>query len=130
MSVVDQPPQPIDDSVLAMALAAGATHAAAAERAQISERTVRRKLADPAFRALVGEYRNQLIAGALGRMAENMTRAADTLAALLDAPEAHLRARAARAVLSLTLRLQDSVDTNNRIRELELELARKQGSAV
>ena len=127
MSVVEQPTQPIDDSVLAMALASGATHVAAAQQAQTSERTVRRKLADPAFRALVGDYRNQLIAGALGRMAESMTRAADALVAMLDAPEAHIRVRAARSLLSLGVRLQDSVDTANRIQAVEVELERRGG---
>jgi hypothetical protein len=60
-------------------------------------------------------------------MADNMTRAADALVALLDNEDAGVRLRSARAVLSLGLRLRETVDLDERIRELEQELAQKQG---
>jgi len=112
---------------LALALASGATAPKAAEQAQVSLRTVRRKLANPAFRRLVSRLRGDMLAAALGRMAENMTRAADTVAGLLDEENAAIRLRAARTMLSLGLRLRDSVDLGERVRELERELAQKQG---
>jgi hypothetical protein len=117
------------NSEIVLALAAGATVTAAAEAAQLSRKTVQRKLDTPAFRQLVADMRGQFIAGALGRMANNMTRAADALAALLDSQDERVRLRTARAVLSLGLRLRDSVDVTDRVRELERELARKQGAA-
>jgi hypothetical protein len=114
------------DVTLALALAAGASQADAARQAGLTDRTTRRKLARPGFRRLVAELRGELIARALGRLADNMTRAADALASLLDSDDDRLRLRTARALLSLGLRLRDSVDLSERVRELEEELAQKQ----
>jgi hypothetical protein len=56
-----------------------------------------------------------------------MTRAADVLVAILDDPDPGIRLRAARTIMTLVLRLRDAVDVDDRIRDLEFELARKQG---
>ena len=95
-------------------------------RAGSTGRTIYRKLDDPAFRSLVAEYRDRLIATALGRIADAMTRGADVLAEMLESPKDHIRIRAARALISLGLRLRESVDLTARMREVELELARRQ----
>jgi hypothetical protein len=115
---------------LALALASGATVGAAAEQLKLSRKTVQRKLARPAFLKLVADLRGQLIAAALGRMADNMTRAADALVSLLNEAEPGVRLRAARAVLGLGLRLRDSVDLTDRVRELERDVAEKQGASL
>ena len=115
------------DVVLAMALAAGATVVEAAEQGGVCRRTVERRLADLAFRRIISDLRGQLIGHAVGRMAQHMTRAADALVGLLDVDKPAVRLRAARAVLSLGLRLHDSIDLAERVRELEEELAQKQG---
>ena len=117
------------DVILALALASGATQAVAAELTDISPRTIHRHLSDPEFRKLVIEYRDSIVAETLGKMASNMTRAADALAVLLDTDDVKVRLRAARAVLSLGMRLRDSVDLSERVRQLEEELARKKGVA-
>jgi hypothetical protein len=114
---------------LALALASGMSVPAAAEQAQVCERTVRRRLANPAFRRLVARLRNQMLEAALGRMAENMTRAADKVARLLDSADEAVALRAARTLMSLGLRLRDSVELADRIHEIERELARKKGVA-
>ncbi|HVK13201.1 MAG TPA: hypothetical protein VM597_30895 [Gemmataceae bacterium] len=80
----------------------------------------------PAFRQLIARLRGEMLATALGRMTDNMTRAADTVAALLDAPEPHLRLRAARALMSFGLKFRESVDVTDRIQDLEHEIARRQ----
>lgn len=112
---------------LAMALASGVSITDAAEQAGVCRKTVQRALARPAFRRLVARYRNELIAAALGKMADSMTRAADAIAGLLDEQDPAIRLRAARALVSLGQRLRDSVDVSDRINEIELELARKKG---
>ena len=71
-------------SLLAAALAAGATVTQAAEQFGISRRTVQRYLAQSAFRRQVARLRNELVSAALGRLADHMTRAADTVARLVD----------------------------------------------
>ena len=116
------------DVILALALASGDTTSGAAAKAGVCRATVSRRLGDPEFRRLVSEFRNEVVAESLGKMAANMTRAADTLAALLAVDDDKVRLRTARAVISLGMRLRDSVDLNDRIRELENELARKQGA--
>jgi hypothetical protein len=62
-----------------------------------------------------------------GWFADSLTRAADTLTGLLDAPEPHIRIRAARSLFSMGMRLRDSVDLTARMRAIEAELASKQG---
>ncbi|MFL5342539.1 MAG: hypothetical protein ACJ8F7_20525 [Gemmataceae bacterium] len=110
-----------------MAVATGTTLDAAAEQGGVCRRTMERRLADAEFRRLVANLRAELIARALGRMADNMTRAADALVAILDDADPRLRLRAARALLTLGPRLRDSVDVSDRIRDVEEELAQKQG---
>jgi hypothetical protein len=116
------------DVLLATAIASGATASAAAKQLELSRSTVERRLAEPQFRRLVADLRGEMVASALGRMADNLTRAAESVAALLDAPEPHLRLRAARALFTFSLRLRDAVDLDQRLRDLEDELARKQGT--
>jgi hypothetical protein len=113
-------------SLLAMALASGASAIEAAEQFGVSRKTVQRCLANAAFRQRVARLRGELVAAALGRMADNMTRAADTVARLLDAEDPAIALRAARALLSLGLRLRDSVEIADRVDELEDQLASRQ----
>jgi hypothetical protein len=112
---------------LAMALASGTTATAAAEQFGISRKTVQRKLAKPAFRQMVARIRSDMLAAAVGRMADNMSLAADSLVKLLAVDNAAIRLRAARAILGLGHKLYDAVDVDQRLTELENEIARKQG---
>src|SRR5262245_55382951 len=113
------------DVVLALAIASGTSISEAAVNAGVGRATVYRKLENPDFARQVSEFRAKLIAVALGRIADNLTRAADALAGLLDAPEPHLRIRAARALFSMGIRLRDSIDLTTRVRAVEAELANK-----
>ena len=112
------------DVLLAMALASGASAADAARRLDVSISTVKRRLADPDFRRFVSDLRAEMLARALGRVTDSMTRAADTLAGLLDDQNPAIRIRAARALLTLGLRLHEAVDVAQRVREIEDELER------
>jgi hypothetical protein len=114
------------DVLLAMAIASGATASAAAREMELSLSTVQRRMTDPEFRQLVAELRREMLTSALGRVSHNMTRAADTVAALLDAQEPHIRLRAARALMTMGLKLHDSVELSERIDALEEELEQRQ----
>jgi nicotinic acid phosphoribosyltransferase len=114
-------------TLLALALASGTPVGEAADQAGICRKTVQRWLAKPAFRRLVSRIRGQMLATALGYMTDNMTRAARTVAELLDAPEAHVRLRAARTLMSFGLRFRQSVDLTDQVHQIERELARKKG---
>jgi hypothetical protein len=105
---------------LALALAAGLTVDAAAERAGVSVRTAHRRLADAAFRRRVGELRGHMVTRALGKLADGMTEAGDVLRALLgpDTPPA-VRLGACRAMLELGVKLRESVELQERLAALE-----------
>jgi hypothetical protein len=117
------------DVLLAAALASGGSSAAAARKMAISKTTVKRRLRDPAFRRLVSELRDEMLSSVLGRMTDQMTGAVEKLGKLLEEDDPAIRLRAFRASMTFGLRLRDSVDLNDRIGELEAELARKTGAA-
>ena len=67
-----------DDEVLS-ALLTGATRTGAAEMAGVSERTVRRRLEDPAFRRRLADARAAIVAEVVARIAAEANTAFDTL---------------------------------------------------
>lgn len=109
-----------------MALASGCTATAAAEQFGICRKTVHRLLAKPAFRRMIAKIRDQMMAAAVGRMADHMALAADALIHLLESADAAVRLRAARAILGLGLRLHDAIDVTQRLRALEDDLGRRE----
>ncbi|MSR53835.1 MAG: hypothetical protein EXS09_11175 [Gemmataceae bacterium] len=115
------------DLLLATAIASGATISMAASQLDISRFTVQKRMADPAFRKLISDLRGEMVANALGRMSENLTRAADAVTTLLDAPEPHIRLRAARLLFIQTAKLRDSVDFDNRLLDLEATVVKRLG---
>jgi hypothetical protein len=112
----------IDDAVL-LALAAGGSPAAAAQQAHCSERTVRRRLLDPAFRQRVEEARAKMVSDAVGRLSVIGTLAADTLHQLLHSGTERVRLLAARSSLELMLRGTETVTLVKQVEELKARLA-------
>jgi hypothetical protein len=110
------------DEALALALAGGQTLRAAAEAAKVAERTATRRMADPAFRQRVAELRGDMVQRSLGRMAEGMSEAADVLRQLLAARSESVRLGAARSLLELGVKLRESVELEQRLRDLEEHL--------
>ena len=104
---------------LALALAAGDTAIEAAAKARMSERTVYRRLADPAFRRHVQALRGEMVGRALGRMANGMSEAADVLRSLLAAKSESVRLGAARSLLEIGSKLRESVELESRLQALE-----------
>ena len=112
------------DESLALALSTGQAMADAARALGISERTARRRWADPDFRRRVADLRGEVIAQAASRLAAAMTRAADRLAQLIDSPDPRTALAAARAVVGLGLLAREKVDSEALVRELEAKLER------
>jgi hypothetical protein len=71
------------DYALVAALAGGSSVREAAEQARVAERTVYRRLEDPDFKTQVSAARSELLAGAVGHLADYSTEAATTLRGLL-----------------------------------------------
>jgi hypothetical protein len=96
------------DAALVAALAAGATERAAAAQAGMSERSARRRMADPAFRALVHQAQTDVLGQAVATLTGASVKAASTLLGLLDASAPPtVRLGAARAILEFTGRLRE-----------------------
>jgi hypothetical protein len=83
---------------LTEALAAGASYRDAAMQAGCSERTARRRMADPDFRSEVRSVRSTILDRTVGVLAEGAVEAAAKLRELLDAPSSSTRLGAARAL--------------------------------
>jgi hypothetical protein len=92
------------DDAIVTALAAGGNVASAARHAGVHERTVERRLKDPAFRARVDEARAEMVRAAVGRLAAVGALAADKLHALLGAKAESVQLGAARSILDYMLR--------------------------
>jgi hypothetical protein len=116
------------DDVLALALARGATRQEAGRIAGVSERTVYVRLADPAFRLRVAEFRRAMIDGAIGKLAVLADKAADVLGQLLGEPSAPIRLRAAASVLEQLTRIREHAELSERLEELERRLSERYGA--
>ncbi len=110
------------DESLALALACGALVSDAAREAGVGVRTAYRRLEQPDFRRRVQELRSGLIDRALGKMADGMVEAAQTLRMLLKADRDSVRLQAARSLLELGCRLREHAELNERVLELEAHL--------
>ncbi len=111
------------DDLLALALARGLTLAEAAAEAKVSERTAQRRLADPAFAALVIELRGRMVEGALGQLADSLAEAATTMRALLKGKSESVRLGAARSLFEMVLKIREQSELSDRIASLEQLLA-------
>lgn len=110
------------DEALALALASGKTVRDAAAELGIGERTAARRLVDLAFRARVNELRGEMVSRALGRMADGMTEAADTLRGLLHAESEAVKLGAARSLLEIGVKLREAVELEAEVKELARRL--------
>lgn len=110
------------DDALLLALASGQTVRDAARTAGVGERTATRRLADPAFARQVDALRAEMVRRALGKMADGMAEAADTLRQLLRAESESVRLGACRAALELSVKLREAVEFEQRLAAVELRL--------
>lgn len=113
--------------MLLTALAGGATVADAAQRAQVGERTVYRRLASVEFQREVTQTRSVMVAQSSGRLAVLALAAATTLGLLLKADSESVRCTAARAILELGTRVRETDEFEQRIAALEERLGEQQG---
>jgi AcrR family transcriptional regulator len=108
---------------LLMTLACGATVAQAADKAGVSERTVYRRLADPAFRAQLDQLRADMVQRGAGMLTAASLEAIKTVVGLLgsNAPE-QVRHGAARTILQYGVRLRELAELQARLAALEGQL--------
>jgi hypothetical protein len=103
----------------AFALARGQTVKQAALEVGVGERTLHRWLkADAAFPRRVGEYRDQLVSGAVGRLSDLAGRAAETLGELVVSKDDKVRLQAVRTVFE-ALSAREAADVAARMSAIE-----------
>jgi len=116
------------DDVLVGALAGGATREQAAAAAGVGERTVYRRLGDPAFTARVAEARARILDDVLTKTAELAGKAVDRLGTLLDVDAPAVQLGAARAILTVAGDYGERAELAERVAALEAVLKARGGS--
>jgi len=113
------------DHVLVGLLALGVSQAAAAREAGCSERTVRRRLADPAFVTAVDAERLRIAEQVLDALMIGARAAVRRLHRLVDDDEqpARVQVAAARALLSSAVSWRDQVELDQRLSAVEAAVA-------
>ena len=111
-------------AVAAVAIAAGATSAAAAEVAGVGVRTVARWRSDGDFQAMVRNHRSRLVEETLGVLLENSRAAAEQLVELAVGrhSNASVRLGAIRSVLTFSHEMLTVEALISRIEALEARL--------
>lgn len=107
------------DDLIVVALARGDTFVAAGRAVGVSVSTVRRRMADPAFRARVSRARGALVDEAAGQASAALTRAISTLTQLLSSRNESVALGAASRLIDTVLRLREHVEIEERITSLE-----------
>jgi hypothetical protein len=107
------------DELIATALAAGATAAEAATQAKVNPRTVFRRLQDQGFRDRVAELRGQMLSRTLGKLSDGTVEAAEALREMVKEETGAVRLGAAKALIDLTVKVRESVDLEEQVKELE-----------
>jgi hypothetical protein len=111
------------DQRLLLALACGATVESAARQAGVSESTVYRRLADPAFRQQLQAVRADMVQRTAGALTAAATEAVRTLLELQKpAVPAAVRLGAARAVLEIGVKLREVAELEERLTALEQQV--------
>ncbi len=105
------------DDLLVLAIATGATQREAAQRAGVSESTVKRRCQDANFRNRILDTRAEIRCEAVGQLTANSKKAIDTLFKALEASSESVRVAAARAVLRIQLDMGGRGEENARIAE-------------
>jgi len=106
------------DDVLAGHLAAGLSIVKAARRARMSERTARRRLEHPGFRARVDTLRAEIVGQAVGQLSASMTDAAAKLVELMGSTDEKVQLAAAREILGSGLRARQLEDVERQLAAL------------
>jgi hypothetical protein len=109
------------------ALLANPTVAEAAQAAGVGESTLRRWLADPAFRAEYRDLRRQVLETAVGQIQGGAGEAVDALRKALTSSQVANRIRAAKVLLDYAVRGLELFDLVGRIEELEAKIDQERG---
>jgi transposase len=104
---------------VALLLAQGMSMRAAARKADVNEKTVRRWREDPEFGRMVDTLRSRMTDRALGKLTASQLAAADELRRLLKSKDERIRRDAAKQILEQGVRLSELQNIVPRLEALE-----------
>lgn len=110
-----------EDEILVEALAVGRTYAEAGRLADVSERTVRRRMSDPAFARIVSVRRGEHVGVVTGHLVSAGEDAVRVLLECLTDSNAAVRIRSAHLLLTLGAQLRHAHELEERIAALEAQ---------
>lgn len=116
------------DRLIREALVVGMSYERAGATAQVSERTVRRLMSDPSFRAEVHSLRAERTSRLADRLSELGDEALEVLVGLLSDDNPSVRARAVQTSLTMGVRFRREVEMSDRIETLERRIEALLGS--
>jgi|SRR5829696_2003060 len=122
MKTKDKPARrmPGDEAIIS-ALACGHPYSEAARVAGVSDRTVRRRMQDPLFRAEVEEMRRTVMEQTSASLAQLAGKAVPVLEECMNNGEPWLRQKTALAVVELSIRDRETREMEERLIMLEEE---------
>jgi hypothetical protein len=110
------------DAKLLLVLACGATVEQAAKQTNTSERTIYRRLGDPAFRRELDAMRSDFVQRVSGSLTASGSEAVKTLIGLLHTSVAPaVRLGASRAILELGIKVREVAELDRRLTEIEMQ---------
>jgi hypothetical protein len=109
----------------AVRIAAGEKSSLLMAQLGVSRNTLSRWRGRDDFRRRVTELRAEMTRESCGRMATNMTDAADALSNLLKVDDNRVKLHAARQMLALATKLRETVEIEERMQALEEKLLKK-----
>lgn len=95
------------------------THKEAAKKIGISQKQLCHWLQDKTFKQELESYRDLLIAEAVNQIAKNISKAVETLIALLDSEAENTRRMAAKDILEYYFKFRDFADFQQRLEAVE-----------
>jgi hypothetical protein len=111
---------------VAASLAGGSTYQEAATAGGVALATVKKRMADGPYRARVSRLRAELLAQALGVLAQHCAAAAARLEELMHSSSDLVAQKAARSLIEMAMRMRREADFDERICAIERAIERGQ----
>jgi len=105
-------------------LVSSPTYTQGCKKAKVNKGTFYKWLKDPEFKVELDRQRDEVAAEAFGVLSQSLTKAAETLAGLLDNEDDRLKRLAAKDVIDFIIRHKENEDLDKRLVEIEKRLAK------
>ena len=105
-------------------ITAARTYTEGCKRARLDRKTFYAWLRNPTFRAELDRQRDEVAAEAFGMLSQNLTRAVETLSALLDSKDERLVRLTANDVIGHYLKHKELAELESRIEGIEQRMRR------